>query len=227
MKAITSDGPSAGIESMSVRIADALNAGRSVLWLVCGGSNVAAAVAAMERIHALAEPGAIELLTVGLTDERYGPVGHADSNWQQLVDAGLNLRKVSAMPVLIGRSLEATVVDYAERLERKLGDIRSTGGLVVALFGIGADGHIAGALPGSPAALEQKKLVVGYRSDTFVRITIAPVVFGRIDVAYALVFGASKKAALERLTGGDLPIAEQPAQLLKQVPEAWLYSDCV
>ena len=38
-----------------------------------------------------------------LTDERYGPVGHPDSNWSQLLQKGFDLPQAKLVPVLTGR----------------------------------------------------------------------------------------------------------------------------
>src|SRR3990167_11435143 len=77
---------------------------KKVLWLVPGGS-------AMKVVAAVSRDLAIENLanlTVTLTDERYGPVGHKDSNWPQLEAAGFKLEGASLQPVLIDKDLEET-----------------------------------------------------------------------------------------------------------------------
>ena len=228
MHIVRSPDPSLGIEALATRISDALNAGKPVLWLVCGGSNIPIAVQAMERVRVRTEAKNMPLLTVGLTDERYGPVGHADSNWQQLADLGFNLAKVSKMPVLIEKALESTAEDYAKALGERLEEVHSAGGVAVALFGIGADGHIAGILPNSPAA-DSTALAAGYGADPFIRVTMTFDAIRKIDTAYAFVFGgAEKKApALQRLINETIPLKEQPAQILKELAEANLYTDII
>lgn len=214
---------------MATRISDALNAGRKVLWLVCGGSNISVAAKAMERIRIRTAGESISLLTVGLTDERYGPVGHKDSNWQQFVDANVNLSKVSLMPVLIGKSLEATVEEYSRSFEMKVKNLRTSGGIVVAMFGIGADGHIAGILPHTEAA-ESTHLVAGYTAGPYIRVTLTFKALELVDTAYAFVFSGgstTKESMMKQLVDEELDLEDQPAQILKKLAEATLYTDIV
>jgi 6-phosphogluconolactonase/glucosamine-6-phosphate isomerase/deaminase len=218
MQYVQSDGPEAGIAALAKRLSDELKAGKRVLWLVCGGSNIAAEVEIMKNIPS----GLTENLTVTLTDERYGRVGHANSNWQQLLEAGFDIKQGRALPVLEAEDdLEHTVKRYGLLAKDALDRADST----VALFGIGADGHIAGILPDSPAAREETDLAAGYDSPPYTRLTLTFPALGRIDTAYAMAFGASKKEALHQLQTEAVDLAQQPSQILKQLLEAYLYSD--
>jgi 6-phosphogluconolactonase/glucosamine-6-phosphate isomerase/deaminase len=196
-----------------------LAAGEHVLWLVSGGSNIATSVAIMAELGRDL-PAALPRLTVMLTDERFGPVGHPDSNWQQLSAAGFNFEKVLAIPVLSGLPLEVTIERYGQEIAKNF----SEADIIIAQFGIGADGHIAGVLPRSPA-VESSALVVGYTADPFIRITLTPTALGQVDVAFALAFGESKKAALANLQNHDASLTAEPCQILKQLPEAYLFTD--
>jgi len=53
-----------------------------VLWLVPGGSNIPIAVEAMDMIRKEMSGLSLKYLTITLSDERYGSVGHKDSNWK-------------------------------------------------------------------------------------------------------------------------------------------------
>ncbi|HVV25932.1 MAG TPA: 6-phosphogluconolactonase [Candidatus Saccharimonadales bacterium] len=217
MRYIRSDGPEEGITAITERLRSELSAGRHVLWLVCGGSNIAAEAAIMQALPAELS----ENLTVTLTDERYGEPGHKDSNWQQLMEAGFDSKSAKALPVLNGKPLEQTIAEYSASAKELLDKSDFT----LALFGIGADGHIAGILPDSPAARESAALAAGYDSPPYTRLTLTFPALERIDAAYAMAFGSSKRAALERLQNENLELAEQPSQLLKRLPEAFLFSD--
>jgi 6-phosphogluconolactonase/glucosamine-6-phosphate isomerase/deaminase len=131
-------------EYLAERIINALHAGQQVLWLVPGGSSIAVAAAASHILRGKD----LRLLTVSLTDERYGEVGHADSNWQQLSDTGFSLPGASLVPVLEkGEDRDLTTEQYGESLRGLL----KKADYALGFFGIGADGHTAGILPGSPA----------------------------------------------------------------------------
>jgi 6-phosphogluconolactonase/glucosamine-6-phosphate isomerase/deaminase len=69
-------------------ILDRLFKGQKVLWLVGGGSGIKVAVAASQILK---KQSNLSSLTFTLTDERFGAVGHGDSNWKQLLEAGFSL----------------------------------------------------------------------------------------------------------------------------------------
>ena len=206
-----------GAAILGKRLRDELSAGKRVLWLVCGGSSIPRAVEAMLDVPKELHAG----LTIALTDERYGPVGHEDSNWLQLSAAGFEPGDARIIPTLQpDLSLAETAAAYAAAIEEALGNAD----IVIAMFGIGADGHIAGMLPGSPAVTEQA-LASGYDAGPFQRITLTPPALRRIAAAYAFVYGDAKRQALETLQQQTLPLATQPAQILKELPEAYIFND--
>jgi 6-phosphogluconolactonase/glucosamine-6-phosphate isomerase/deaminase len=217
MQFIHSEGPAPGITALSERLSSELGGGKKVLWLVCGGSNIVAEAEIMKRLPA----DLTEHLTVTLTDERYGDIGHKDSNWQQLLDKGFDIKSGQALPMLDGSPLETTISQYGHLLADQL----QKSDITLATFGIGGDGHIAGILPDSPAAHENKALAAGYDSPPYTRLTMTFPALKQIDVACALAFGNSKREVLQRLENEDLEPVKQPSQILKQLPETYLYSD--
>ena len=97
---------------------------------------------------------------------------------------------------------------------------------VIGQFGMGTDGHIAGIVPGSPADNDSlNSLVVGYVSQPFTRITLTFNGIRRINSAFLLAYGSDKHQQLDRLINQDLPLTEQPAQIIKEVRESYLYND--
>jgi len=194
-----------------------LDEGRRVLWLLSGGSGIAVAVATWKLLDTTAGQ-----LVIGQIDERYGAVGHADSNWQQLAVAGLVPRPgEQALPVLTGASMDETVAAY----NRVLGEELEQAQVRIGFLGMGADGHTAGILPHS-SAVTSPDLVADYQADDYQRITIAAAAIGRLDEAIVLANGVAKREQLERLRS-EVPPADQPAQLLKQARHATIFSDVV
>jgi 6-phosphogluconolactonase/glucosamine-6-phosphate isomerase/deaminase len=211
---------------MAGRIIAALHKGQKVLWLICGGTNIPLAVSAMSLIASECSDPELSALTVGQTDERYGPVGHEDSNWKQMMDSGFQGEKVRQISFLIGKPLPETVATYAKKFDTASSAVANGKGLVLAQFGIGQDGHVAGIMPHSPA-VSDIALVSGYEGKPYTRLTITPVAMKRIDVAYTFAFGENKRAAAQRLQLEDLPIAEEPCQLLKLIPDSYFYCDVI
>ncbi|HET7302418.1 MAG TPA: 6-phosphogluconolactonase [Candidatus Saccharimonadales bacterium] len=198
-------------EEAATLLASALNErlvhGKRVLWLVSGGSAVRCAAEA-QRLLAHTSHG----LIVMQVDERFGPPGHPDSNWQKLLDAGFSLRGVKCYPVLAGAGLQETVDRYEERLAAEL----AAADEVVALLGVGADGHTAGILPDSPA-VTATSLVKAYRGPDFERITLTPPALKRITWALVYAVSPDKQEVLHSLQH-SAPVAKQPMQLLKSIP---------
>lgn len=221
MEFIYTEKPDRGIEELADTIATPLKAGKKILWLVPGGSNIAIAVRVLKTIRGW--PGVtLKNLTVTLTDERFGPVGHADSNWQQLTEAGFDFAGIGAIPVLRDLNLEETVSTWAQNLTSAF----AANDLVIGQFGIGTDGHIAGILPHSPATAANEP-VAAYNAGTFMRITTTPRLLGRIFSAYVFVIDAAKEEAVRKLRYEELSVAEEPCQLLKKLPRAVLYGNQV
>lgn len=208
--------PVDGANALQARLIRELEDGNQVLWLVCGGSNIATIAQIMANIP----ENLTSRMIIGLTDERFGPVGHADSNWQQLDEAGFDAKLATRISVLTGDdSMQGTAEAYAAALRT----VFATTDVVIGLFGMGADGHIAGILPFSEAAADES-LVAAYNTDTYDRITCTFDAIQHCDVAYVFAYGDSKKLALQNLEI-ELSLDEQPAQILKQLSEAYVYND--
>jgi 6-phosphogluconolactonase/glucosamine-6-phosphate isomerase/deaminase len=178
-----------------------------VLWLVPGGSAIKVAVEAAKIIAEYPHKN----LSVTLTDERYGPVGHKDSNWKQLFDAGFRLPEAKLFPVLTGEDLKMTAEDFSNIISREL----AFADYKIGLFGMGVDGHLAGILPKSGAVFSFG-LAFGYKTAQFERITITNKVIINLDEAVLYAEGSEKEDALENLDK-DLGVFFQPAQVLRKV----------
>jgi 6-phosphogluconolactonase/glucosamine-6-phosphate isomerase/deaminase len=212
-----------GLQSLYERINTELRRGKRVVWLLSGGSNIPLAVAAMQQIQEELTPK----LTIIPMDERYGPVGHTDSNIRQLFDAGFDPKQAMFIPVLRGVPLTDTINLFARHLRQPL-DHRNKypeSNIIIGQFGVGPDGHTAGILPHSPAAEETTALAVGYQASDFMRITLTFSVLRQVDVAFGFAYGPVKRAALQQLRDSNLLLVDQPAQILKVIPEACVYND--
>lgn len=185
-----------------------------VLLLLSGGSNIELGVG----INNTLVPA--HKLTIALIDERYGPVGHKDSNWQQLLDAGLSLESRDYITVLGPEKIEDASAQYAARL----GDAFSSHDYVVGLFGMGLDGHTSGILPGSPAVFSQD-IVTHYHGPDFDRVTTTTAAFNHFHSAFLAAYGEAKKDQLLNLLSEEVSVKEQPSQILKKVPMFTIFTD--
>jgi 6-phosphogluconolactonase/glucosamine-6-phosphate isomerase/deaminase len=209
------------IELAANHVADVLKEHLSnserVLWLMTGGSGLLISVLASKKLEGT--PNLLNLF-VTLTDERFGPVGHKDENWQQLLDMGFDLPSANLYRPLIGENTVSTATKFADWLDEKL-EITDYS---IGLFGLGTDGHTAGIKPHSPA-VTASSLAVSYKGDDFERVTIGFSVIRQIDEAIIQVSGDNKRKVLRELIFDSLPLDTQPAQILKEIPNLTIYSN--
>jgi 6-phosphogluconolactonase/glucosamine-6-phosphate isomerase/deaminase len=237
MRFIQTDALQAVQDAIIGPVIDRLREHKPVLLLVSGGSTAGIAVAATRRVCDLSKAQGFdprELLSVSLIDERFGPVDHKYSNWKQLLDAGLPAESVRALPLLLesrddDEAFHTAVQRFDDLLTVAARKERHGELHIVGLLGIGADGHTAGILPGSPACAADDSgpavpLAMGYKSGIHTRITITPAFFQYFDRAIAYAAGAEKRLALAGLLDAR-PVCDHPAQLIKRAHESLVFCD--
>src|SRR5690349_20024006 len=164
-----------------------LLAEQEVAWFVSGGSNIGLEVETMWQLGL----SSIDLsrLSVLLVDERFGPVGHAASNWQHLRDAGFIIDGPQYIEPFtpLQETLEAAVTRY-ESIVASILDGKHYG---FVHLGMGPDGHISGILPGSPA-INAQSLVYGYEQAPYQRLTTTFSALRRLDEAVLVAYGEEK-----------------------------------
>ena len=219
---ISAKNPDEGALALAGVISEHLNAGRKALWLIAGGSNVPIAASIMAHIRKSVPVEQMHLLTVSQTDERFGPLGHKDSNWQQMIEAGFDFNGITSVPIITGQSLNETVSRWSKQIEAAF----DSNEIIIGQFGMGADGHIAGLLPHSPAITAEGP-VGSHTDEKFTRISLTPRMLECISTAYAFVFGDAKREAVMNLRDKKLSIDEEPAQILKSISDCSFYTDCL
>ncbi|MFA5999939.1 MAG: 6-phosphogluconolactonase [Candidatus Paceibacterota bacterium] len=197
------------------RITRQLESGKNVLFFATGGSSITVVVRMSEILRTLPHRS----LTVTLTDERYDAINHPDSNWQQLSDKGFVLPEARLIPILTGDDFLVTT----QKFNTILGQEFTKDSYKIGLFGIGADGHTAGILPGS-GAVDSPDLAYGYKTEKFDRITITPKAIMKLDEAIVFTKGEDKWPTLAKLEE-EVNLSEQPAQILKKVPLLTMFTD--
>lgn len=203
------------VEYLVKILKEKLTGGQKVLWLVPGGSAIGVAAEVSQQLRGIN----LTNLIVTLTDERYGPVGHPDSNWQQLHDADFHLPGATMVPVLHGHTPEETTTEFARHLQ----EYCQGAAYCIGFFGIGPDGHTAGVLPGSPA-VTANEWAEYYVVPAFQRITMTPPAIAALSEAVVYAMGDAKLEALNNLQQ-ELSVEVQPAQILKKVPKLTVFND--
>lgn len=221
LKTTTDAGEAANFLASS--ILKQLKSGKRVLFFVTGGSSISVGSKVSKILREYPDKNLLKNLTVTLTDERYGKIGHPDSNWQQLKDRDFDIPQVKFIPILTGDDRNTTIEKFNKILNTEL-MVNKENKYKIGLFGIGSDGHTAGILPES-VVVNSEELVAGCDTPTFSRITITPKMIEKFDEAIVWAQGKDKWKIVENLLGADIPITKQPAQILKKVPLLTIFSD--
>ena len=156
-------------EFIAIRILEQLEQGKKVLWLIPGGSAQKVALLSIETISRHPHKN----LTISLTDERLGKVGHQDSNWREW-----KIPEAKLIPVLGTENWLKVLEREIENNEYKIG-----------LFGIGANGHTAGLLPPESVSKWQ-------------RVSITPELIKKLDEAVLYAEGEDKQFILDSFQKG-------------------------
>lgn len=208
-------------QAIAKGICDGLFTGERVLWLVSGGSNIAIEKAVMDTVRAHAD-NRLSGLAILPVDERYGHPGHVDSNIQQLREAGLEPGAATVVDVLLrDLPLEQTVSFYNDAAATAL----ANASVIVGQFGMGADGHIAGIKPDSPATEADESTVIGYTWSDYIRLTLTPSALRQVTIGFLLAYGADKKKKLAALQRNKSSLKTLPAELLYELPDVTIYND--
>lgn len=202
--------------AVATTLTDHLSRGERVLLLLSGGSGAAIALAAARQL----DNTDLSQLFVSMTDERYGPVGHPDENWQQLLDAGFALPGATTYRPLTGESRAATTAAFATWLSEQL----PAADYKLGIFGFGTDGHTAGIKPHSPA-VSSTELAAAFTGDDFERITITFETIRQLDEAVVQASGPEKRPVIRDLLAATLSPGDQPAQILRTIPRTTLYTN--
>lgn len=148
-------------------------------------------------------------VTFVVTDERYVPLDHGDSNYF-MIDS-LLFSKINAASI-IAFDTASPIQMALQQMSQELDSIT----MDLLFLGIGPDGHIASLFPHS-GALSSTQLVAHTTTDAFAvhdRLTITPTVIAAAKKIVLIASGEQKLDALKTLVRADQPIDAFPARLL-------------
>lgn len=205
--------------------------GQPVLLLVSGGS----ALAVLEYADFVGG----ENLTISLLDDRFYK-DHGINNFFQLTQTGFyrkakaqGAKFISTLPK--GKESLAMAAERWEKALRSWASVGLSGRTIIAIMGVGPDGHTAGIMPFPEdphkfaCLFQNNNWVVGYdaggKNQYPLRLT-ASISFLRTMVDYAFVYisGEKKRKILPViLTSGDLPRC--PARIIHQLKNVQIYTD--
>lgn len=159
-------------------------------------------------------------VTCFLTDERYVPATHPDSNQHMirstlLTREGANATLVAPATELL---LEKCVEQYAEK-------IKTFNHPDLVILGMGDDGHIASLFPPVPPEAFGPALVLHTQTEVFagkdrITVTFPPLLHARKKAF--LITGEKKKALLSKMQDTNEDVSLYPAQYLFNESTTWI-----
>ncbi len=162
-----------------------------------------------------AAPVAWEKVHITLSDERWVPPGHPDSN------EGMVRRLMAGTPAAAA-SVTSLWFDTATPLKAE-GHITERLSSMprpfdVAILGMGEDGHIASLFPGTGAALSDAALCLAVSdAPLHPRMSLSPGALTSTRNPYLCATGAAKQRVLKQAMGG-CDVNDLPVGLLTQLP---------
>ena len=207
-----------------------VNSSEPKLLLLSGGS----AIKSYQGLSRAVNMGQISQLSVGLIDERFGPVGHAHSN-EKTIDqqtkllAELRLKGLEFNPMLTGSDIDDEVSRYQSWIQRKLDSCP----IQIGVLGVGIDGHTAGMLPdGDAKRFEQQfdqpeEYITGYRSNDIYRqrITSTMTLLRSLTHVIVVAGGDGKSQIIRKALA--YPIAQKnevPATILQELHHVTIFT---
>ncbi len=135
-----------------------------------------------------------------------------------------------------GHLLEDSAYWFSEWVRVETDQVHIADGKVISLFGMGADGHMAGIFPFpeneaffNGEFIETSRFAVGYdvgeKNPYTERITTTLPAFKTMDRSFAYVLGVNKKSALERVLSQEGSYSETPARIWRELSEHGIYTD--
>jgi 6-phosphogluconolactonase/glucosamine-6-phosphate isomerase/deaminase len=204
--------------------------GKNILLMLSGGSSLAVYDAIMPQWLS-------DHVTLVMTDDRFSREMNIN-NTHLLQATDFYNEAINADAYFISTEVwnERTPEELAKRFEYGLRQWREEfpDGVVIAVFGMGEDGHVAGMIPDRDqtfADLFQNpgKWVTGYstpNNEHHERVTITmPFIIKYVDHAVAYISGEKKRAALDRLLAEKGSLAETPVRVLRELKDAEVFTD--
>jgi 6-phosphogluconolactonase len=157
-----------------------------------------------------------------LSDERYVPGDHPDSNYRMVREALFDKVPVPATSIHIPPTDLSEPDEAALRYEEEIRDFLGRGAsrLDWVLLGLGEDGHVASLFPYSPLLAETKRWVIAVRDSPKpppLRLTMTLPLINRASQVHVLVIGKAKAGALRSALTEPRSSRRSPAQGIKPV----------
>ncbi|MDD5357192.1 MAG: 6-phosphogluconolactonase [Candidatus Pacebacteria bacterium] len=178
-------------------------------------------------------------LTIGMGDERYS-IDENINNFSQLQKTQFFADATKGGVQFFDSRVETdeTFEQFGERFRKNIEDwiLKNPEGNIIAILGIGEDGHTAGILPFAEnpdlfdKLFEQNEIAVAYDAKGKNlyphRVTITlPFIRSKIQKSIVYATGEKKRQALGKIFAPAGHLSETPARILKEMKHVILFSD--
>jgi 6-phosphogluconolactonase/glucosamine-6-phosphate isomerase/deaminase len=212
--------------------------GKDILLMLAGGS-------AFAVYDAILPQWLSNHITVAMTDDRFShEMDINNSHLLQATDFYNEIINADAYYISTEIWNEQNPEELAKRFEYGLRQWREEfpKGVVIAVFGMGEDGHTAGMIPGDGKSSGKEfsfaelfentdKWVLGYstpNNEYHERVTITmPFIRKYVNHAVAFISGEKKRRAFEKLIAEKGDLAETPARILRELKNVEIFTDIV
>lgn len=202
------------------------NENKPILLMLAGGS----ALSVVELI----DPEIIsDKITVTVTDERYTD-DLVENNFSSLQSTSFygHLINVNALCIDTQIFSGETHSEHAERLAKNLSEWKRdfSDGKIIALFGVGKDGHIAGIIPGvedfdTKFSGEFATDLLAVSNQHVERTTVTFPFMKTIDFPLVYMVGNEKADALKKIVAKEGSLNETPARILNEMKDPIIFTD--
>lgn len=215
---------------------------RGAAHLALTGGSSAAALFERLRVDASARQVDWSQIHVWQGDERFVPLTHQESNWAAALRDWLDHPDAPHVPLALrhpmpvdeaiaqGRDAAWAAARYAEEMARLLPRRGGLPAFDIWLLGVGSDGHILSAFPGSEAVSGDPAWVIGVPAPSHIaphepRVTLSPRLLPAAGSVVVMVPGASKAEIVARCFREAPDVRRLPAQAALRPNAVWLLED--
>lgn len=177
-------------------------------------------------------------ITITVTDERFTD-DLDENNFSALQATSFYNDLVSVDAFCIDTQIygEETISGHSERFEKNINDWRKEfpDGIIIALYGIGQDGHVAGIIPNVMSDIEFKKhfdgdrlithLDAGTKDKRSLRVTSTFPLMRIVDYPVFYVTGESKRTGLKKALAKDGHMNMIPARIIHEMKPSFVFTD--
>jgi 6-phosphogluconolactonase len=156
-----------------------------------------------------------------LSDERYVPLDHPDSNFLMAKEALLDhvpVRTDQVYPMLTHLDPAEAAISYERQIRKVVPEEDGTPAFDLILLGIGDDGHTASLFPGTAALSVHDHLVIENHvpQQDAMRLSFTIPLLQAARETIVLATGSGKADAVSKAIEGDVNLNETPSQVLRQ-----------